>query len=531
MKIQSLAVIFVLIILPISIVLSEYVQVQIDTLNVQTAYDSQLLSATYDAVVAFQKNTVNSWSSDLSSSKIRDIEASANVFLNSVANNFKMSGNSKDAIKEYIPAIVYTLYDGYYIYSPFFNKIEDSGIANGTYKDGEKTYGLKPYIYYSREYTHGSDNFVITYSLDNYITIQGKIRNKYVNDSGYLIDITDLPSNYDGSMYKGVEINDGNIDKVTQYVNKVDYYQCVKINGVKYYKDGESIFSYVGNGNEKVEDVGKGQYFNNFNPAREYYRKAYEFTKRVITDYGLSNLKSENSIGYEENQANYNIFDVNNIEYYNSGFNQERRAVIKYAIEKNLSSAIANYNNFTTTTTNFQMPRLKDDEWDNIINNVSVISFLQGLNMGTRQYNGYSIVTNNKNEEVVAENSIYITAGDNQYHRVNDTDLLKDGIALKQGIFNMNFERKSILTYNPDTGETENTKYFYPNKEYACYNSIVNQSNVDSMLDSKGIPISIYEYLEDIKEKTNGKTLASLYYTALGRERWGMYRVNNPLLK
>ena len=527
MKIQTLAVIFVLIILPISIVLSEYVQVQIDTLNVQTAYDSQLLSATYDAVVAFQKNTVNSWSSDLTSSKMRDIEASANVFLNSVANNFRMSGNTKDAIKEYIPAVVYTLYDGYYIYSPFFNTIEDAGIEDGSYKNGEKIYGLKPYIYYSRAYNIDTQNdFVITYSLDNYITIQGKINNEYVNDSGYLIDINDINTKSDGSEYKGAEIYDGNNDEITQYVNKDDNYKCVKINGIKYYKDDSSIFSYVGNGNDKVEDVSKESYFNSFSPAREYYKKAYEFTDRVINTYKLGGLYSNDAKVKQEDQANYKIFDVENIEDYNSGFNQERRAVIKYAIEKNLSSAIANYNNLTTTTANFQMPRLKDDEWDNIINNVSVISFLQGLNMGNKQYNGYSIVTNNKNEEVVAENSIYITTADNQYHRVNDKELL-NGVELKQGIFNMNFERKSIPTYNSTTGETEKIQYFYPNKEYACYNSIVNQTNVDSMIDSNGKPKSIYKYLNNI----SNKKLASLYYTALGRERWGMYRVNNPFLK
>ena len=516
MKIQSLAVIFVLIILPISIVLSEYVHVQINTLNIQTQYDSQLLSATYDAVVAFQKNTVNSRTSDIATSKMRDIEASVNTFFTSVANNFKMSGSSKDAIKEYIPAIVYTLYDGYYIYTPFTNTLGDDiqVISDSTYQNGERTFGLKPYIYYSREYKIDSENdFIITYSLDNYITIQGKVRNKIINDSGYIIDITGLTDSYDGSTYKGVNIKED--DKVFEYVDdnrdSNNLYQCVKVNGTKYYLDGDSVFYFIlDNRQDLTYGVSQeyiNKYFNNNTLTREYYRKAYEFTKRALDEYGLRNLQSSN--------GNY-IFKVENIEYYNSGFNQERREVIKSSIEKNLSSAIANFNNITqsptSATTNFQMPILSDDEWDKIINNVSVITFLQGLNMGTRQYNGYAIIPNNKNEESVGEDSIYITTADGEYHRVNDKDLLENGTVLKQGIFNMNFERKSITD---EEGRT--TKYFYPNTERACYNSVVAQTKVDPMLKDNGIPMSIYEYLDSIKGKTNGSELASLYYTALGR--------------
>ena len=527
MKIQTLAVIFVLIILPISIVLSEYVQVQADTLNVQTQYDSQLLSATYDAVVAFQKNTVNSWSSTITSSKIRDIEASASVFLNSVANNFKMSGNSKDAIKEYIPAIVYTLYDGYYIYSPFYNKIDgvvDEESYSGSYGIDERTFGLKPYIYYSREYKYRGDEFVITYSLDNYITIQGKIGGNIVNDSGYLIDIDTIEILPDGIRYRGADIRSGTNDKVYEFINKDEQYPCVKVDGTKYYLDGDRVFYFVQNNKNflsgETADNFKEKYFDNNNSAQEYYKNAYEFTHRIIDQYNLSGLLSSNG---------KKIFKTNNIEYYNSNFNEERRDVIKSAIEKNLSVAIANFNNITKNTTiNYQMPQLADNEWDKVINNISVITFLQGLNMGSRQYNGYAIVPNNKNEESVGEDSIYIVAN-GEYHRVNDNDLLDPSMTLEQGIYNMDFERKGVDEIGED-GSTIARNYFYPRKETACYNSIVNQSGVDTMQKADGteVPISIYEYLDDKikKAEPNGKELASLYYTALGRERQGMNKIN-----
>ena len=123
MKIQTLAVIFVIIMLPISLVLSVYTHNQMTTLNLQSKYDSRLIDSTYEAIKTFQINTLANSSSDVASSKIRDIEASINSFFSSVANNFGLSEYNADTIKEYMPAIVYTLYDGYYIYSPYTNNI------------------------------------------------------------------------------------------------------------------------------------------------------------------------------------------------------------------------------------------------------------------------------------------------------------------------------------------------------------------------------------------------------------------------
>ena len=148
MKLQGLAVIAIIIILPMSIILSSYSQSQIKTLQLQTQYDSKLQNATYDAIKAFQLNMSNSSTSDLANSKMRDIKASVNTFYNSLASHFNMTGYGKDVLQNYVPAIVYTLYDGYY-------------------------------IYYSCRYKPNSNSdFVITYSLDSYITIQGTVDRK-----------------------------------------------------------------------------------------------------------------------------------------------------------------------------------------------------------------------------------------------------------------------------------------------------------------------------------------------------------------
>src|SRR5699024_4341221 len=84
MKLQHLAIIFVIIIVLISMVMASYIQNQIDAIQMQTAYDNGLINATYDAVKAFQINTTNNKYSSISDSKIRDIEASINTFYNSL---------------------------------------------------------------------------------------------------------------------------------------------------------------------------------------------------------------------------------------------------------------------------------------------------------------------------------------------------------------------------------------------------------------------------------------------------------------
>ena len=77
----------------------------------------------------------------------------------------------------------------------------------------------------------------------------------------------------------------------------------------------------------------------------------------------------------------------------------------------------------------------------------------------------------------------------------------------------MDFERKSVLD------ENNSTSYYYPHTQTGCYSSIINQSNVD---DLSGYDNNIYAYIAD-----KGGILAEVYFTALGRERYSMYKTNN----
>ena len=91
MKLQGLGIIFALIVLPIILVMSYYIQLEVDTLSLQKSYDSKLLDSTYDAMSAFEINTANEDLSTVSDSLRTIVEASSNVFITTLATNLGMN--------------------------------------------------------------------------------------------------------------------------------------------------------------------------------------------------------------------------------------------------------------------------------------------------------------------------------------------------------------------------------------------------------------------------------------------------------
>ena len=118
MKLQGVSVLFALIVLPLILVLSYYIRLQVKTIDLQNQYDAKLLNSTRDALSAFEINTANEDLSSVSDSLRTIIEASSNVFINTLSTNLGMSNASKSYIEPYVPSLLYTLYDGYYIYAP-----------------------------------------------------------------------------------------------------------------------------------------------------------------------------------------------------------------------------------------------------------------------------------------------------------------------------------------------------------------------------------------------------------------------------
>lgn len=236
MKLQNLAVIFIIVMLPLILVLSYYINLQQETMLMQTDYDEKLISSTKESIEALEINTVewNGTYSDIADSKRRDVLASINTFTTSLSNNLGVTGTSKEYILNYIPAIAYTLYDGYYIYAPTYvskTLTNENGIQLYYYDDngpilttgstrkvkGEIVAGKVTYVpengveyleidgekyYYTldstkakKEYKHTLKNYitysetigdvVVNYTLDNYVRIYSSKANKEAE--GYLV--------------------------------------------------------------------------------------------------------------------------------------------------------------------------------------------------------------------------------------------------------------------------------------------------------------------------------------------------------
>ena len=608
MKLSNVSVIFIIIVIPIILLLSYYISLQIDTINMQTAYNTKLLEATKEAIEAFEINTVewNSAYSETADSKRRDIMASVNTFTTSFANATGVGGANKETILGYVPAIAFTLYDGYYIYSPAETKevikddngvavimtedLETEGTLSGyTYEPQDKgkllykcdsgsmkyngesftfdanmatttTYShiLKPFSTYSARYVEGSKDITVNYTLDNYITICGKISDDddYVKKSGYLIDAESIAMpnktingiKLDGSisiMPEGLtekivwKDKEGNVtEKTCTYVyeanNNTKVYfddedntpfqvsstgirtdlkdlSSVKYKKLSIYKDDDESYiqiyqALIGNGVTAEDEVKieAGKWYTDTKSGVEvtdaygqnevelkedtsainYCVESYVFSKWV--DFNLGDITVEEGKLFE------------NVDDEDSVFNLHKREVIKQALISNLNQAITSYSR--KSPGEFLLPVLSETDWDQILSNVSIITFVQGIPIGMKQYNNYAIATSTSNKEYVDPDEIYLNTegsgdSDKYYHLpyCEQIDLEEDDNLI--GYRSIDYKVKS---YN----QAETTNYYYKHDNISkeeCYYCLVQRA--------------LYE-----QDEQDENIIA--YETALSRERY-----------
>lgn len=585
MKLQHLAVIFVLIIIPISLVMSQYIQTQIETIRIQTLYTKSLNTATYDALKAFQINSVNNKYSSLSDSKIRDIEASINTFYNSLGTSMKEYVSSKEDLSVFVPSILFTLYDGYYIYSSYNNVYSTTGTGDSERVQIQNSYnykeGLRPYIYYSCQYKlNNGKTVIVNYTLDNAITVYGDFGNGYETKSGYLIDYTKVKNinranktlTYGDS---GTEITIApeslkehliTIENADEGITLERDYPYIVYQNKKVYQDIDGSYFWYDNNKKTylqseraklekyISDNGVG--FKSVS-AFEYYDNACSFSKWLVENSGLSGvtqaniIQNDGTVGAQNTKGElYLSVDTDNMDgntkyifnttksgndplISSSTFNIHRMAVIRKSIETNLTTAIANYNSQSGNTYEFVMPIINETNWYKVTNNVSIISFLQGMPIGQKYYNNYTVITNTKNEEVINEQSVYImmqnSDGNYEYHQPGCKELIekqKNNSSLQMTAYtDLSFIRQTIKV------NEVKTRYFYPQSRMGktttgCYNCIVNASgdyDIDSIISGK---IKDY-YTGTILYNANEiAAVRRAYLTGLARERQDLYKSN-----
>lgn len=240
MKIQNLSIIFLVIVIPLVMILSYYLNLQRDTLELQAIYDTKLSEATKEGIKAFEVNTVD-WASKKQNDRSNTM-AMINAFMTSLSNNLNISGTAKELMENYIPAIAVTMYDGYYIYAPTYTPItkentdgvqlfynETTSLATTNSENGKVLYEaedgkgttytykyqtdpdttiteyltnlttdiadakmdylhtLNSKIAYSSRYIKGTLSVIVNYTLDNRIYIYGVQGTDNIDKDGYLV--------------------------------------------------------------------------------------------------------------------------------------------------------------------------------------------------------------------------------------------------------------------------------------------------------------------------------------------------------
>ncbi len=627
MNLQTMSIILIIIILPITLILSAYTRIQIDTIAQQTMMRTKLKDATYDAISAFQINTVNNAYSTVSDSMRRDVSAVIQTFISDLATNMGISGTDEINIKPYIPAIVFTLYDGYYIYSPSISHVQNGDNPLGQEEKAVYEHVLKPYIYYTARYQNSNVDIVVNYTLDNYIVVSGYIGSNYVTNAGYLVnpdakmtfedevlerrlpvttitftdnkenksfvrnvvkyntDLADMIVTDEGmlrdrlsngdlltstSLFKNYTQLSINRDATTAgrpQIGEISITEALLRAELEKAKNNEideqgkktakgNILKkwytpmYTGANNITGEKFVPGDYSLGFyidpstdayyvqpDSAQQYYDNALEFTKWV--DDNLSTIKASDAIksdgshysGFSSSDFIFQFGTQNDPEREESIFNDHRREIIKQSIQDNLSQAIASYNENSEnlgTLANFQMPILSEEEWDQVLHNVCLITFMQGVQVGTKMFNDYCIVTSTRNKEYVSPDSIYYINPDNEnsdepsyYHKI-DCPLLDDTKKIV-GYRNSEFDRRYYEVENEvssvdmendiitsvNYSERDKKYYYYMHPEYACYYCIVNHSNDERV---------------DWEKNTNR---VNAYNTAMAREKYNFYKTNS----
>lgn len=525
MKLQHLTIIFVVIIIPITLILSAYIGNQIDTASLQQSYNTKLMDATHDAVVAFELNTSNNIYTGNADSVRRDISAAINTFSNTLATNLGMSSANKESLMPYIPAILITLYDGYYIYSPseytYKTKIEKEGQLVDDIKTGY-THILKPYIYYSKKYESENDYIIVNYTLDNYITVYGKIGNTLISRSGYLSTEEVRDSINEGEdlketikyKYQGqLQDEEGNL-MVDADNNPIIGTLIGKLNNVPFvYRDSQKVYRITG-------AIGKN---DGWYTLSDLTLNLYSDQELSLIDYSAKNYKDK-SDGFMkyikdpiEGKTISSIVNVNGGEILltdpedpESLFNQHKREIIRKSIQDNMNNAMAIYNanaGSLGTSSYFSMPKLSETDWEKIVTNVNIVTFMQGLSVGTKTYNDYAIVTSTNNKQYVDPNTIYFVK-DGYYHtlehmaNISSTDA-DNIIGYKYADF------KKVKYEVKDLNDEVKERYYYRRQEYACYDCIVSTNNI-------GETKTRYEILNA------NDALKRKYYTALARERFNL---------
>lgn len=380
MKILHWTFVFIAIILPISIVCRNTVNSRFSALKDEVRINNAIDTATKDAID--QIITVSGFDFDYEFGDVINItpalaQETINTFFHTLAINYNIpykvsdatkieSGNSQDSyiknyFASYVPAIVIVAYDGFYIYSQEY--FTDTVTRESGYR-----YELSSKIPYTKEFTYDNGTYSIGYTLGEDIYL-------YVNEE----------------CYSG-RLKYNNFQELeAEYLKYYDEFTTNEIAGIT---SDISMVLYSLQYDEDTQPINKVMFDECILPA--------EGTNNFLQDYIKDNTTGEYSIGK---------------------FHETRRKVIIDIITDCLNEEFNEQNRFADlvgNTYDFYLPEITESDWINTINDISILSFVQGIPVGTTEgvyYNSYAL----GGSQIVQREYLY---GNTQYSEYLAKDVL-----------------------------------------------------------------------------------------------------------
>lgn len=325
MKLQHFIIIFLIIILPFSIIcrakMADYTLMLRDQVRLNNVIDSATQDA-LDMLVELNDEFQMMYFNERFNINQTLAKESMEAFFHTMAVNFNMPYKKEKTqayFSMYIPAVLIIGYDGFFVYS--VDEVRDT----------EYAYQISPKIPYS--YFDKETGTLVNFTLGNYVTI---LSNSVMYEGelmcDYQEDIDELYTEYYTAF--------GNDNAVLNNIPDLTNNMSLIVNAIDKANPG-TVPSFLLPDSKSAKDA---------IPLRRDYGSGDELP---------------------------------------SDFHAKRREVIISLIKDVLKEEINEHNTYARmygSVYHFQLPEIANDDWVNSINDISVMSFIQGMPIGTSDY-------------------------------------------------------------------------------------------------------------------------------------------------
>lgn len=460
MKIVSWGIIFVIVIFSFSFANRTILNNKMEIMNEEVRYNNAINQATLDATRELS-NQINIEDTNVNESYQMVLSAVNTFFETFGLSTGFYGGNQKDSVmKMYVPAISVMTYDGFYI----------SSLEN---VDNHLEHTLKPETAYSYEDENGK---YINFTMDNYVKTNMEVsiydqqlaQWKEISE-GYIVDIR---HKYD---IEDRTLNTWTDDQGRQWRREegVCYTTQTSFEGkqIRYEKSFYNLSRVRYLLEEWYEIEGTKETLVEKRMTR-YTDNDYNFT-RALEDryYNNSAYKKYLTQGNPENDGFINPITG---EYEIGQFNKIRRETITREVTEKLQYYILLHNKFAQAngiTYTFTLPEIKDTDWENAIQDVSVFAFVQGISLLNQEYyNNYSF----SGARIVDKEMFYGIPPEedtNPLNQFSDTNLPRY------------YSSRKISETNRYLLERNNARIFHSAHDAADYGYYPNTDNLGAVVD------------------------------------------------